>query len=293
MESLAREIGAACRNVGFLYLVNHGVATATIEAALSAMREFFAQPVEAKRRVAMKKSASGIRGYFGLGEEDLDDKIDGVGTPTKGDWKEGFDCGCDVEALEKQSPLVDDNQWPSPEFRDPVMAYQRAVLGVAARLMTAFAIALDVPAEFFVDRTKRPLATLRLLHYPPSVGLGSGAHTDYGCCTILYQDGVGGLEVKLGDDWVPVPPARDAFVVNIGDMMHRWTNGRFASTLHRVRANPTSHRYSLPLFFNPDIGVRVECLPTCCDEDHPPRYESALAEDLLLQRYRATFRHIH
>lgn len=292
----AKALNSACREVGFFYVVNHGVSPEVIATTLTAMRDFFAQPAASKQAVAMKASERGMRGYFGLGEEDLMDK-DGLSrsSPSSvGDWKEGFDCGRRVTELEKSKcRLVDDNQWPPCfNFENAVSAYRDALLGVALRVAKVLAIALGLSVNFFTDRLRRPLATLRLLHYPPGIDqLSCGPHTDYGCFTVLYQDS-DGLEVKTADgEWIAVPARHDAFVVNLGDMMHRWTNATYASTLHRVRAPGDRHRFSLALFVNPDVGVCIECLPTCHDARNPPKFTAETAERILQHRYEDTFPH--
>lgn len=295
-SQVAKALNSACREVGFFYVVNHGVSPELIASTLKAMRDFFATPTAVKQAVAMKASERGIRGYFGLGEEDLLNK-DGLSRSSPsaiGDWKEGFDCGRKVSELEKSKcRLVDNNQWPSSlEFEPAVSAYRDALLGVALRVAKVLAIALGLRSNFFTDRLRLPLATLRLLHYPPTADeLSCGPHTDYGCFTVLYQDS-DGLEVKTADgQWVAVPARHDAFVVNLGDMMHRWTNAIYASTLHRVRAPHDRHRLSLALFVNPDVGVCIECLPTCCDAQNPPKFPPENAECILQRRYEDTFPH--
>lgn len=275
LQEAAPFVESACREVGFFYVVNHGVPMDVIENCLDAMHWFFGQPEDVKNRVKMV----GMRGYFGLGEEDLNGK-DGFSRSkpkTQGDWKEGFDCG------------AEDNQWPAgnANFRLAVEKYRDAVLGVGFYVVRVMALALGMEESFFTDRMKNPMATLRLLRYPRMSGCGE--HTDYGCCTILFQNS-DGLDVKIGGRWIPVPARRDAFVVNIGDMTHRWTNGYFASTLHRVRGDQMTDRYSMPLFLNPDRGTLVQSLPTrLLDEEEGSRFAPELAENILASRYEDTF----
>jgi len=189
-----------------------------------------------------------------------------------------------------------DGRWPSaadlPAFRDVVSRYQGAVLGVAGDLLRALAIALDLPASFFADRMHDPQCFLRMFHYEPSTDAThaeptvlTDPHTDYGLITLLATDGVPGLEVRpLGGDWTMVDAPARSLIVNLGDMLARWTNDRYVSTPHRVTAPPSRHRYSVPFFVNPDPAANVSCLPACVTPDNPCRYEPVTASEFLAQR---------
>ena len=166
--------------------------------------------------------------------------------------------------------------------------------------MGLIGLSLGLPRGHFEQLLLRPAATLRLLHYPPQViteksRLGCGAHTDYGCCTILAQDTTGGLQIRNAHhQWVHAPPVEGSFVINLGDMMNRWTNGLYRSTVHRVMNLKSSDRYSIPFFFNPSLDAPIACLPTCLrpGEDRP-RFEPSTCEDILMARYAETFDHIN
>lgn len=162
--------------------------------------------------------------------------------------------------------------------------------------MRGFALALDMNADYFADKIDRPLAQLRLLHYPPQSGdvqartIGCGAHTDYGCLTILAQDQNGGLQVRnTAGDWIAAPPVPGAFVVNLGDQMARWTNGRFQATPHRVINVSGRERYSMPFFFDPNWEAEIACLPTCAVPGEAPRFAPVQAGPYLQSRFDATF----
>jgi isopenicillin N synthase-like dioxygenase len=142
------------------------------------------------------------------------------------------------------------------------------------------------------------MQTLRLIHYPPQPAvaafnqLGAGAHTDWGGVTLLAQDDIGGLEVKnVADDWIAAIPVPGTFVVNLGDLMARWTNGLYRSNMHRVKNNNASgrDRYSVPFFYSPDPKARIECLPTCFDAGHPPQFEACTASEHLLEMFRRSY----
>lgn len=317
LAEIVANVGQACRQVGFMYIVNHGVKRDLMERTFELSKAFFNLPMKDKLALSNKKSKSGIRGFFCLGEENLNGK-DGTRDLSKdkssiddkkykGDFKEGFDCGREVQKDDPdyQCKMVDVNIWPQEStlhgFQQGVMEYQNAVLQVANTLMMAFAIGLGLPKEYFVDRCKKPMVTLRLLHYPPQEPktmplndqIGCGAHTDYGCCTILNQDDVGGLQVRnSNDEWIDAPPIQDAFVINIGDMMSRWTNGSYSSTVHRVLNLSGRERYSMPLFFNPDVGTMVSTLDTCLGENETPKYPAMTSDAILTQRYEESFAHV-
>lgn len=289
----ARAIGAACETIGFFYVVNHGVPPATVAGAFAAADRFFALPVEERLKI---KLGSSERGYRPLGEVQHSGQY--------ADLKESFDLGVDLSpdhpAIKAGKPLHAANRWPAlAGFRAPVEAYFASVCGLGYRLLEAFAIALDLPADFFQLLTKpQPLASMRLLRYPPMPAdaptgqWGAAAHTDYGVMTILAQDTTGGLELKPRDaDWIPAPCLADAFIVNVGDLMAVWTNDRYKSMPHRVVNRSRGHRFSIPVFYHPNFDTVVECLPSCRSTANPPKYAPTKVGDYLLAKYNATFVH--
>lgn len=292
--AVAEAVGRACREVGFLYIAGHGVPPALVERVFAEVRRFFALPDERKMAVHMRNSPC-HRGYYPLFEENTDPDL-------TADLKEGFDIalelGPDDPDVIAGRPLHGPNQWPVdlPGFRETLEEYYAAMRQLACRLLRAFALGLDIPEDFFEDKVDKPLAQLRTLHYPPQAGhieaetLGCGAHTDYGCLTILAQDDVGGLQLcNSAGEWISAPPIPGTFVVNIGDQMARWTNDIFAATRHRVINTSGRERYSLPFFFDPNYDTVVECLDTCRDADHPPKYPPVRAGEYLLERFDATY----
>jgi len=293
---VAGRIGRAAEEVGFLYVTGHGIPEATREAAFDAARRFFALP-EARKLPLHISNSPVHRGYFPLFEENTDPTL-------TADLKEGFDLARDLPADDPDvlagKPLHGANVWPDealvPGFRAAIETYYGALRRLGERLMRGFALALDLPPDWFADKIDRPLAQLRLLHYPPQGGhvtartLGCGAHSDYGCLTILAQDAVGGLQLlNAAGDWVEAPPLPGTFVINLGDQMARWTNGRFAATKHRVINASGRERYSLPFFFDPNFDTRVEVLPSCLAPGETPRFAPVLAGEYLLSRYDDTF----
>jgi len=284
-ERITGEIAKACRTVGFFYVVDHGVAPGLMRAAFAEARAFFAEPVATKAALAIER-VGGNRGYSGLKHEALDPKAGA-------DLKEAFNIGLDLAADDPELiagvPFRTLNVWPdAPGFKATLLAYFDACSGLANALHRAFASDLGLPLDFFRDKLDRPMATLRLLHYPASSSegeVGAGEHTDYGNITLLATDDVGGLEVRTRSGaWIAAPPIPDAFVVNIGDCLMRWTNDVYVSTPHRVVNRSGRERYSIAFFFDPNPDALVEAIPSC----GAPRYAPILAADYLKMRLDAS-----
>jgi isopenicillin N synthase-like dioxygenase len=281
-EHVAREIGKAAGEVGFLYVSGAGVDDALFERTLAATKEFFALPADEKMRYYIGLSKC-HRGYVPPGEEGL-----ATGMP---EVKEAFDTALDLPPDDPDylagNPMLGPNTWPDlAGFADAVTAYYRAVLDVGRRLLWAFAVALgEDPDTFSKHATKTP-SQLRLIHYPYNPAAedahGIGAHTDYECFTLLKPTAPG-LEVLNGAGrWIDVPPVPDTFVVNIGDMLELWTNGAYVATSHRVR-QVKDERYSFPLFFNVDYHTAVKPLPQFTSRDGKPRPTLRAGEHLFAQ----------
>jgi isopenicillin N synthase-like dioxygenase len=189
-------------------------------------------------------------------------------------------------------PLDGPNQWPElPGFRDAVAAYAQAMEDFCRRLLPILAMALHLPPDWFAPHFQQPTTFLRLLHYPPQAldapedAFGSAPHTDYGFITVLVQDARGGLEVRRRDGtWLQAPPIPGTWVVNVADMLARWTNGRWQSTPHRVKNLSGSDRYSCPWFFDPSMDSIVEVLPSCQGPQHPPEFPPVRYGDYLMER---------
>lgn len=261
-RALTAQIAQACREVGFFYIVGHGV-DATLQERLEHLsRQFFAQDLETKLGIHMARGGRAWRGYFPVG---------GELTSGRPDLKEGIYFGAELPAdhplVLAGTPLHGPNLFPAnlPGFRETVLDYMAAMTQLGHTLMRGIALSLDLNESYFADRyTADPLILFRIFNYPahPSADVGEtawgvGEHSDYGVLTILKQDDAGGLEVKSRSGWIAAPPLRDSFVCNIGDMLDRMTGGRYRSTPHRVR-NPTPRdRLSFPFFFDPNFNVEV------------------------------------
>jgi isopenicillin N synthase-like dioxygenase len=293
-DAVVASVKHACEHVGFFVITGHGVPDATIASAFTQGRGFFARPPEEKMRI--KRPAPGVsRGYNSLADQSLGltlgkkappDLMESLGfgplaTDDDPYWTQGF------------GPIHGHpNLWPQdmPAFRAAIVDYWRAMEVLADRLSGIFAVALDLDEEFFVNRSKRHVTSMRVNYYPaqeraPEPGqLRAGAHSDYGAFTILRgENAPGGLQVlRRGGDWADVPLVEGAFIVNIGDLLMRWTNDKWVSTLHRVVNPPeevrrNADRMSIAFFFMPDHDVEVRCIDSCMRPDNPPRYAPVTA----------------
>eukprot|EP00775_Hariotina_reticulata_P010233 gene10233-10393_t len=290
----AKQVYKACTESGFFYVKNHGVPDPLLQDVFQQLKAAFNLPPEEKQKLLADENN---RGYTPFAEETLDPE-----QQVQGDTKEGFYFGREVsiDSPEASLPLHGPNQWPSerllPGFRAVITGYFDAVTDLGRRLLRLVALSLDLPADYFRPYFSKPMIALRPLHYSaevsaPSDGIfAAGAHSDYGMLTILATDDVSGLQarVHLGGTWLDVQPVPGTFIINLGDMLERWTNGLFKSTLHRVINTTGKERYSVPFFFEPNFDTRVECLPCCCSADRPAAYPPTTAGEHLLSKYAAT-----
>jgi isopenicillin N synthase-like dioxygenase len=293
--AVANAIRAAALDHGFFYVADHGVPEQLIADQFAWAERFFALPEEAKRALDLHNSPA-RRGWEGLGAQTLD-------LSAQPDRKESYYCGPDYP---DDHPYVragltnyGGNQWPAlPGFREQTTAYIAATTALAERLMRHLARSLSLPADSFDAAMADPMLTLRMIRYPPhpeAAGpgvFGAGAHTDWGAITVLAQDDLGGLEVQAADgSWIPATPIPGTFIVNLGDMIPRWTNGLYRSNMHRViNANASARdRYSIPLFYSPNYYARIEALPGTVPPGEAPRFAPCTAGEHLSEMYRKTY----
>ena len=265
-EKAARDLDRICCETGFLVLTGHGVPQETIDGIWGAVNGFFAQTPFEKATVAPAFEGAPY-GWIGPLKEALA-ASKGVETPP--DLKESFNGGPLVVPVGASQDAMDFCYQPTPYpnligFRSAWDAYYSELEDLAARIMVAFAAALKLPEDYFAPFIDHPISALRALNYPATGAVAeadqqrAGAHTDYGTLTILLpQAGVGGLQVQRDGEWFDVAAPQDAFVINIGDLMARWTNDKWVSTLHRVVARPNQPaRKSLAYFHQPDWDAEI------------------------------------
>lgn len=293
-QAVGTQMRAACLDKGFFYIAGHGIDRALINAAFAQSESFFNSPPESKWLVDKAHSPCN-RGYEPLGAQVLE-----AGAPP--DLKESFYIGVDLPADDARVLAGKfnhgANQWPRdmPAFRPAMQAYFDAMTALGALLMRGLALSLQLDEQHFDAFCRAPVATLRLLHYPPQPAnpqpgeKGCGAHTDFGSLTILAQDDVGGLQVWDGaQGWIAAPPIADTFVVNLGDLIARWTNDSYRSTLHRVVNTAGCERYSMPFFFTGNPDYVVSCLPNCATPEAPAKYQPVTTLEHLSDCYRRTY----
>lgn len=284
----ARELRRVFETIGFAYIAGHGVTQAQIDDVFAASRAFHALPVEAKQRL---KINAAHRGYMGMSTSTI--VTSSVAKVTKPNQSESLMVMHEPAPEDDGKPLQGPNQWPAelPDFRPRILAYNAALEAVARRLTRAVAVGFDLPPDWFDPHFARPTIWLRLLHYPPLPDplppdlFSSAPHTDYGFLTVLAQDDTGGLEVRGRDgSWIPAPPIKGTFVVNVADILMQWTNGILVSTPHRVRNVAGRDRYSVPFFFDPGIDSVVECLPGIVPPGGTPRWPATSWRDYVMER---------
>jgi isopenicillin N synthase-like dioxygenase len=277
--ALAQRFVEVYATTGFGYIAGHDIPEALIDGVFEASRRFHALPHTAKMAVELDANH---RGFIPI--DTSTDVNSTLAEVTKPNQSESF-MMMREDVLGTAGYLSGPNQWPDlPGFRDALETYNAALSALGAELMTLVLEGLGVTPDPVMDGFAPPTTWLRLLHYPPRPEdaaedlYGSAPHTDFGCLTILAQDGVGGLQVqKPGGAWVDAPRIPGSFVVNVGDMLHRMSNGRLKSTPHRVINRSGRERYSCPFFYDPHVSYTVAPLPG----QGAPRFEPLVFGEFL------------
>lgn len=258
-RTVARALHAASTGLGFIYIRGHGIPDAVIERARAAAFDFFRSPVPDKESV---KVSAKHRGWLGQGGARMQDDA-------RADLKESFIWGFqdDDGRTPDDHPLRGPNRWPAflPDLEPAAMDYFRHAHVVAHHLMRGFALGLDLAPDFFLRSASRPLSRASFVYYPPQpedMGadqFGVGPHTDFGVLTVLCQDSVGGLQVEdINGEWIAAPPIDGTLIVNVADLLARWTDGLYKSTPHRVVNSSGRERLSLVLAFDPDPETLID-----------------------------------
>ncbi|MEV0455860.1 isopenicillin N synthase family dioxygenase [Catellatospora methionotrophica] len=291
-QKVADEVNRVCAEIGFMYVAGHGISDTLRDGAFDAAERFFSLPMDRKMELDFHLTGR-KRGYvpYLVEAADPDDKPD---------VKEGFHVGLVLDPGDAPPAVAAHmgapNLWPTdlPGFRDQVTGYLDAMLTLARTVFEIFAAGFGVPHEELTNGLDRPIAHMKLLRYPPTEPLarelGIGAHCDAEALSILAQNDVSGLQVRNPDgQWIDVPPIPGTFVVNIGEMLTRWTNGVFTATPHRVINVSGKVRYSIPFFFAPSYDTPVRPLDACINKDRPAQYGPISAGDYLMQRLKAIY----
>jgi isopenicillin N synthase-like dioxygenase len=288
LEHLGEKVAYAGEKVGFFYIINHGVPDILIARAFAASRRFFALPLEQK--LAIKLNCN-YAGYL-----PIDASVQGGSIVRKAlipNRSESFFVrhdheACHPDVLAQELPC-DKNQWPvgMPGLRGDMTAYLTAVEAMCQRMLPGFAAALGMPADFFAPYfADKPHASLRFLHYPSQHSrddkvFGQGPHTDNCFMTALALTDVPGLVVRLpSGEWFLPPVIPGTFLINLGNIIRRWSNDRFLSAPHAVINTSGTDRYSIAYFHNPNPDRNIECLSTCVSPDNSAHYSAAVYRDL-------------
>jgi isopenicillin N synthase-like dioxygenase len=293
IDDVVKALKEAAMSSGFFYVKNHGIAKTLIEKQFALTAQIFDLPLETKLKYDQSLNSSHL-GFEQLAAQKSD-------YTAKADLKEGFYCGKNYPAdhpfVLAQYQSYGINQWPSddvPDMEATCQTYIEALEQLAKRIMQLLALSLDLPEHYFDACCDDPMVTLKMLRYPAhpadadEYSFGVGAHTDWGSITILAQDDCGGLEVCLPDGtWVPAPYIADTFVVNLGDLIPRWTNGLYHSNPHRVRNlfSKGRSRYSIPFFYGPNYLTPISALPGTVAEGEVYAYTPCTAGEHMEEMY--------
>ena len=277
-EALARELRWIQENIGFYVVVNHGVPQAPILRAYQALRAFFALPLEEKLKVRINDKSVGyipVRSTVYVTSR--------INRNTRPDLNETITIArerpADDADIRAGLRFVGPNQWPAalPEFRGAMIAYQEAISTLGYAMLPLYARALDLPADYFAPHFTRPTWWVRNTYYaalaPEENQFGISPHSDHGFITLLPMSEEPGLEIlSPTEEWIPATPVEDGIIVNTGEFLNRWSNGRFMATPHRVIA-PRRDRYSMAMFFNPNPETMADPLPGCVSAEQPAAFE--------------------
>lgn len=298
-QAVIDQIRGCCLHNGFFQITGHGIELAKQKAVMNAVKEFFAMPQQDKDAVT-KLNNTWNRGYEMLRSQMLEEG-------TEPELKEGFYIGDEIP--ETHPYFVNKrlnsgpNQWPKAlpnleEFKAVSMDYYSSALELARSLLKALALSMDLDENYFEKFMTGAVATMRYLHYPSQapdadekLSRGIGAHTDFGAITLLLQDTVDGLQVldSATQTWIDVEPTPNALVINLGNLMQRWTNERYRSNVHRVINKSGLERYSIPFFVSGNPDYVVDCIPTCLAAGESAKFEPVTVEAAVSAAYAESY----
>jgi isopenicillin N synthase-like dioxygenase len=296
LQEAARQLRHALTEIGFYYIVNHGIPRGRINDIYAAASRFHAQPLAEKMKIRIDKHNVG---YLPMKGDTLRTSV--VQTVTRPNLNEAFfvarDLGPDHPDVIADRRFRSANQWPAnlPGFRDTVMGYCDALEALVKKLVRLYAVALDLPQTWFDSAFDDFQYKLRMTHYPPQEphaadDFGIAPHTDTSFLTVLAPNEVAGLAIrKLDGQWLDAPPIADAFVVNGGQLLLRWTNDRFLATPHRAINRSGGERYALAFFCDARIDWPIAAVPTTVGPDRPPKYETTYYTDYMVAYQKRTY----
>lgn len=296
-QQVARDLKQTLEQIGFFIITNHGVSQKLISRVFDEAKRFHAQPLKAKRSVLMNEHNNG---YMASGRYNVSTSRASE-ADAKPDLNEAFfikrERSPDDPLVRAKRRFAGPNEWPSdlPGFKETLLEYAGAVDELARNLLPALALSLELPEDTFDDAFAESQFSLRLSHYPAVAAKEAGQygiapHTDANFLTFLAQSGVPGLQIRAGTgQWLDVPYVPESFVVNSGDMLHRWTNGHYQSTPHRALPPIGRDRYAIPFFLGPHLDTLIECLPTCQGPDNPPNFPPISYSDYMTWWYDANY----
>lgn len=296
LNLLAQRFRATYGTTGFGYISNHGIDEALIDRVFAASARFHALPIDQKMQVELNTNH---RGFIPINTStDVNSKLADVTRPNQ---SESFmvmrEDGPDAPDVLAGAYLAGPNQWPElAHFREDVTAYHDALTDLGQKLIRVAALSIGTDPDDLNAAFERPTTWLRLLFYPPTEPVegedlyGSAPHTDFGCLTILAQDEIGGLQVQTpSGNWIDAPKIPGTFVVNVGDMLHRWSNGQLLSTPHRVINRSGMARYSCPFFYDPNVAAEIAPLPSCVGPREAPKFEPVIYGSFLRSELEAGY----
>lgn len=281
LEATAARLRHVCENIGFLYVTGHGVPAELMRETFAAAEGFHAQPLDAKMALKLNDRMQGYMPY-----KSSVTRANALVEVRKPNENEAFFVN------PERDPEHPANRWPEalPEFRATTLRCFAALEGLAMRMLPLYARALNLPADYFDALCDRSYSSLRLTHYPAVAygadEFGIAPHTDSSFITLLAQNPVPGLQIRTrAGEWIDAPVIPDTFVVNTGDVLKQWSNGRFISTPHRAFNKEPRSRYAIPFFFHPNEDTSIAPLPSCVSAENPPRFP-----DQTVGEYMAAFR---
>lgn len=282
LDDVARQISRACREIGFFFIVNHGMDGAIVDRAFEASRRFFALPFEDKMTVRMNRHQCGyMPPNVSVHRDTFETRATAKTAQPSEAFKFSFDLAPDDPDYGRNIRFRGHNKWPDaaavPGLHEAFMAFHLAFEALARRLLAPVARSLDLPTAYFAPFFERSSSMTRIAHYPP-IGpdaelLTLPGHRDLSFLSLIPPATRPGLEILTQSGrWIDQPVLPEAILVNTGNTLVRWVNDAYIATPHRVRADTDESRYSNIFFLYPSVAALLACVPTCQGPGNPPKY---------------------